>query len=311
VVTPVSLVSLLAFVALVPLAILSVWAHGQLAQVVDYASITGAASHWLATGQFYQPWQIAGPYAIQLGSAVDILHPPVVLWLAVPFVFLPPILWWVIPMAAAMWAVVRMRAAAWTWPVLFMLWALAREVWLVGNVGMWIVAAEALGLLYRWPAVLVLVKPSLAPFALVGVRRRAWWLGLGVLLLLCVPFGALWLDWWRAAIVNPTNGGPLYSFAHVPAMLIPIVAWAGSTRESAAIDRLWTGRGREESTGRRQPGRGWRTRTQRALLRGGRRSRGSLTGGYWHPRAAVSVGIPIVIANDASAIAGGAATVTI
>ena len=183
VVTRVSLVCLVAFVALVPLAILSVWARGQLAQVVDYTSITGASSRWLATGQFYQPWQIAGPYAIHLGSAVDILYPPVVLWLAVPFVFLPPILWWVIPMAATLWAVVpgcvQRRGHG---PSLFMLWAQAREVWLVGNVGMWIVAAEALGLLYGWPAVLVLVKPDARPicalrcapaFVVAGARRSA------------------------------------------------------------------------------------------------------------------------------------------
>ena len=215
------------WVVLVAVLLLSGWAGP--AAGVDYRAITGAASRWLATGSFYEPWQLAGSYAIHYGEAIDVLYPPVVLWLAVPFVFLPALLWWAIPAAATAFGLWQLRPGPWTRMALFALalWPTSIGVWLWGNPGMWALAAESLGLAYGWPAVLVLIKPTLAPFALVGVRRRSWWIALGVFLLLCLPFGALWMDWIRVAIVNPTNGGPEYSLPYLPTMALPLVAWVG------------------------------------------------------------------------------------
>ena len=92
---------------------------------------------------------------------------------------------------------------------------------------MWILAACAMGAAYGWPAVFVLAKPSLAPYALFGVRSRAWWVAFALFMALCAPFGFMWVDWVRATMLNPTNGGILYSLPYVPVMSVPVVAWIG------------------------------------------------------------------------------------
>ena len=75
----------------------------------------------------------------------------------------------------------------------------------------------------------VLLKPSLAPFALFGIRRRSWWLGASVLVVLCLPFGAMWLDW-LSTLRNSQGGGLLYSSLEVFLLLLPLAAWWGRTR---------------------------------------------------------------------------------
>lgn len=203
---------------------------------IDYHFYRGAASDWLAHGTFYLPHQLAGPYPIRYLHAADVLYPPVALYLFVPFVLLPAWTWWAIPMGLTVAALWWLRPATWTWPVMLVLalWPWTPGIYLQGNPGMWIIAFEALGLIVAGPAVLVLIKPSLAPFALPGVRRRAWWVALALFTVACLPFGTLWLDWWRAAVVNPTNGGLLYSLTSVPSMVLPLVAWLGSTRRRRA-----------------------------------------------------------------------------
>jgi ABC-type transport system involved in cytochrome c biogenesis permease component len=99
-----------------------------------------------------------------------------------------------------------------------------------GNPVIWCVAALALATLWRWPAVFVLLKPSLAPFALFGANRRSWWVALAVLVAVSVPFGSLWTDW-VASVLNSRGGGVLYSALEVPMLLIPLVAWAARTRD--------------------------------------------------------------------------------
>jgi hypothetical protein len=195
----------------------------------DFATYRDAAVSWVNGDGFYHARQLAGPYLITDLPRADILYPPIILPLLVPFVALPPQLWWAIPMALTIWAFVRMRPAPWTWPVLLVLWVWPASWmgYILGNPGMWVLAAEAWGLLYGWPAVFVLLKPTLAPFALVGSGHRSWWIALAVFVVACSLFGAMWIDWWRAAVVNPTNGGLAYGLAYVPTMLLPIVAWLG------------------------------------------------------------------------------------
>ena len=60
-----------------------------------------AAESWLADGTWYLPRQLAGPYGIEYG---DVLYPPILLYLLVPFRILPFALWWAIPIAATAWA---------------------------------------------------------------------------------------------------------------------------------------------------------------------------------------------------------------
>jgi hypothetical protein len=192
-----------------------------------------AASRWLAGGPFYDPRQLAGPYEVAHG---DILYPPVGLWLFVPLAVLPVvpalILWWGIPAAITVWAVVRVRPRPVVWPLiaLCLAWPTTPlKVW-TGNPVIWSVAALAVATVWRGGAPFALLKPSLFPFALFGVGQRAWWIGLAIFVALCLPFGAMWGDW-VTTVVNSRGAGLLYSALEAPMLALPLVAWAGRRRE--------------------------------------------------------------------------------
>jgi hypothetical protein len=195
---------------------------------IDFSLYRDVAARWLAGGSYFEPRQLAGPYAIEAG---DVLYPPVALWLFLPFVVVPAILWWALPLGATAWAIWRLRPRPEVWPLLALCvaWPTTLLKTWTGNPVIWAVAALALGMLYRWPSVFVLLKTSLFPFALFGANRRSWWIALAVLVVLSLPFGALWVDW-VASVVNSRGGGPLYSALEIPMLLLPLVAWAGRTR---------------------------------------------------------------------------------
>ena len=198
---------------------------------VDYRLYVGAATSWLHGAPYFQPYQVAGPYPI---SAGDILYPPVALLLFVPFTVLPAILWWLGPAAAVAWCLYRLHPARSAWPFLAACaaWPTTPLKVLTGNPVMWAVAALALGVIYAWPSVLVLVKPSLFPFALIGARTRRWWLALAILVMISLPFGALWIDWVHS-ILNSEGGGIAYSSLEIPMLALPLVAWLGRTKRQA------------------------------------------------------------------------------
>jgi hypothetical protein len=205
---------------------------------VDFDLYRDVTNRWLGGGPFFEPYQVAGPYDIRAG---DVLYPPVALWLFVPFAApagvlagLAAVLWWAMPLGitgVAVWRL-RPRPAAW--------WLIALcvanpttllKIW-TGNPVIWSMAAMAVATMAgstRFAAPFALLKPSLAPFALFGINRRSWWLGLAVFGLLCLPFGALWADW-VASVRNSRGGGLLYSALEIPILLLPLVAWAGRTR---------------------------------------------------------------------------------
>ena len=207
----------------------------------DYRIYRDAAVSWLSGGGFYKQWQLSGHYVIAFTGNYAILYPPVILWLLVPFVYLPWLLWWVLPITAVAHSLWRLRPSIWAWCVLlavFDLWHRTPELFIWGNPGMWAVAALFLGVLYDGPAVLVLLKPSLAPFALSGVRSRRWWAVLIGFLVACVPFAGMWGDYLR--VLLNSNGTLAYSLADVPAMCLPLVAWAGRDGRTfgQALDEL-------------------------------------------------------------------------
>lgn len=189
---------------------------------IDYELYMTATRRWLDGGGFFQAYQLAGPYPIQMG---DVLYPPTGLLLFAPFTILPAVLWWAIPLgitAAALW---RLHPAPVAWPFMALccFWPpfVARLV--AGNPVMWVMAAVALGFFVRWAFVGVLLKPSLFPFALLGVRHRSWWIALGLGIAVSLPFGAMWIDW-AIAVTNSTGGGLLYSLQDVPILLLPVIA---------------------------------------------------------------------------------------
>jgi len=199
---------------------------------VDFTLYRDVTIRWLGGGPYFEPYQLAGPYPI---SAGDVLYPPVALWLFVPFALLPlPVaaaLWWALPILAVAFAVWHLRPRPVSWPLiaLCVAWPTTLLKTWTGNPVIWCVAALALGVLWAWPSVFVVLKPSLGPFALFGVWRRSWWVAAGVLVVASIPLGALWVDW-ITSVVNSQGGGVLYSSLEVPMLLLPLVAWAWRTR---------------------------------------------------------------------------------
>jgi hypothetical protein len=196
---------------------------------VDIALYREAAARWFAGGPFYEPRQLAGPYEVAHG---DILYPPVGLWLFVPIALLPTIpallLWWGIPAAVTIWTIARLRPRPAVWPLiaLCLAWPTTPLKTWTGNPVIWSVAAIALATVWRGASPFSLLKPSLFPFALFGVRQRAWWIGLAIFLVMCLPFGPMWADW-VTTVVNSRGGGLLYSILEAPMLALPLVAWFG------------------------------------------------------------------------------------
>lgn len=226
-----------AVVILIPAAIVA-WLTFSQAETLgrlgaDLTLYLGAAQRWISSGGFYPGHQLAGPYLLADG---DILYPPPILLLIVPFLVLPAVLFWLIPIAAVGAVVAWHRPRAWTWPLmaLALAWPITSLKLVHGNPVMWIVAAAALGTVLAWPSVLVLLKPSLAPFALIGARQRSWWIALGVLAVLSIPFAGLWADYARVALNARSPNGLLYSLDEVPLMLIPVIAWLGRGRRAGS-----------------------------------------------------------------------------
>ena len=189
---------------------------------IDYTLYMDATRRWLAGGSFYAPYQLVSPYPIQMG---DVLYPPNGLLLFAPFTLLPAVVWWVIPLGITAWAVWRMQPSPVAWPfiALCLFWPAFVARMVAGNPVMWVMAAVALGCLYKWPSVLAFLKPSLFPFALIGIRSRSWWIALAGWALVSLPFGLMWFDWIRA-VTNSTGGGLLYSFQDIPILLLPVIA---------------------------------------------------------------------------------------
>lgn len=191
-----------------------------------------ATARLLAGDGWYLQRQLGGPYQIQFG---DVLYPPVTAWFFLPWLVLPGWTFSAVPLGIVAWFVGTARPAAWTWPVMAL--CLVFPVTLIyiayANPTIWVAAFVALGLRFAWPGVLVLLKPSLAPFALIGIRSRGWWVGLVLLGLASLPFLALTLDYPRI-LLDSRGSSLLYSGTSVPILALPIVAWLGRTVGRAA-----------------------------------------------------------------------------
>jgi len=194
---------------------------------VDYDFFMRAGHRFVDGQGFYLEHQLTGPYVMTIG--VDTLYPPTVLFLFVPFLVLPAVLWWAIPLGIIGYAIWRWRPAMWAWPLLaFALWW-PRDMSMVilGSTGMWISAFVAAGLLWGWGGPLILMKPTLAPFALAGFPRRAWWAGVGLVVVASAVTLPLWPDY-VTAMMNGSGLSPIpYTLPDLPLIFLPVVAWAG------------------------------------------------------------------------------------
>jgi hypothetical protein len=197
----------------------------------DYRIVISAAARWLSGDGFYLPYQLAGPYdhGAYVGSESPVLYPPTMLLLFAPFTVLPAVLWWVIPLIVTSLVIVGHRPRAIVWPVLAILTVFPMTQWEVvtGNPVMWFTMALGLGTKYLWPSVAVLLKPTIALFALFGSWSRSWWMALGVLGLLSLSFLPMWPEYIEVLRNTQTPMGPLFSLNQYPMLLIPVVAWLG------------------------------------------------------------------------------------
>lgn len=190
----------------------------------DRGHYMDAARRFLDTGQPYLPWEIAGPFDY---TPLTFLHPPLALWLMVPFSFLPDVLWYVAPVVIVLAVLASWRPSPLALAIvgLCILWPRTPAMVVTGNTDMWVAALVALGLRFGLPGPFVLIKPSLGPLALAGIHRRAWWVGLAVVIAISLPFGSLWYDWIRVVLHAP--GGLLYSALALPGTVFPVFAWWG------------------------------------------------------------------------------------
>jgi hypothetical protein len=190
---------------------------------LDIGHYLDGTRRWLDTGSPYLPSEVAAPFDF---APLTFLHPPVALYLFVPFLFLPVVFWWAIPLGIVAWSIVSWRPATWTWPILVgaLVFTRFHVPLIVGNTDLWVWAGVAAGLRFGWPALVVVVKPSLGPLVFAGARHRSWWIGVAVVAVACVPFGALWFEW--LAVVRHSPASLTYSVANVPWLLVPVVAWA-------------------------------------------------------------------------------------
>lgn len=208
------------FAVLVPYVLSQKYALG-----VDFHQYMGATRSWLDGDGFYKARQLGGPYVIEGG---DILYPPTLLYLLVPFVVLPEFLWWLIPIGIVSYTVWRLRPALWALVLIAIALALPRDQALIlfGNPTMWTTAAVAAGVLWGWPAAFVLLKPSLAPFALLGITTRGWWIVVVALAVATLPLLPLFFQY--LAVLRDSNATIAYSLQDVPIVLVPLIAMLGS-----------------------------------------------------------------------------------
>ncbi len=196
----------------------------------DRAHYVAATVRWLDTGTPYLANDVAAPFDYQPDT---FLHPPIALLLFVPFIWLPSIVWYAIPIAIVITLVFAWRPERWTWPILAacIAWPRTSGMLIVGNTDLWVAAFVALGLRSGWGWALIALKPSFAPLALLGARRRVFWIAVAVVGAISIPFGRMWLDWFSVVVHAP--GGVLYSILGLPLVLLPAVAYAGRTRGGA------------------------------------------------------------------------------
>lgn len=209
---------------------------------IDFGIYMQALDRWLDTGQWYQARQLTGPYAIALG---DVLYPPVLIVLLLPFKVLGGLAWALTPLAIISLSVWRQRPRLWATVLILLCVAIpyTPAKFVFGNPVIWAAAALALaigpGRLSHWPAAFVLLKPSVAVFAFFGVRDRRWWLaavGLGAISLLFLEATLQYPQVLLDARTNPVDGrgGILYSLQEFPLLAIPLIAWLGA-RERAPL----------------------------------------------------------------------------
>ena len=200
---------------------------------VDVRVWIALGHRWLETGSLYAPFQLAGPYPANTFTDVAQtpgLYPPAAGPVFALVALLPtPLLalWWLVPIAILCSLVAHWRPAWWTWPLIAACLAWPQTLWqfIVGGTSMWMAALVAAGFVWPGVAALILLKPTLALFALIGIRNWRWWTIVAAITVLTLL--GPWRDYLVAIVNGRDSGGLRYSLGHYPLMLIPVFAWLG------------------------------------------------------------------------------------
>ncbi len=187
---------IVALLATVALQVATIWIpnmqNGEAPPGMDYGFYVERTQSWMGGDGFYRDRQLHGPYDIENGDA---LYPPPIIVLMLPWaVGAPAALWWAIPIGLTVLALRKLKPPLWTWVVLAAVLVYRRTLIAIvlGNPAIWAFAGILAGAAWGWPAVLALVKPVLAPFALVGAPRRSFWIALAVAAVVSLAFLPLW-----------------------------------------------------------------------------------------------------------------------
>src|SRR3954454_7890563 len=196
----------------------------------DLRGYVEASRSWLAGDGFSLPRQLHGPYPIELG---DVLYPPTTLYLFIPFLVLPYQLWWVLAVGLLGFVVWSWRPALWAVASILVCLALPNQpvLYFRGAPVIMFAALVAAALRWKWPGALILLKPSILPFALIGIRTRGWWITAAILLAVTLPLIPLIPDWLRAVVDARGPEGWLYSVKDLPLLMVPVIAYLGRTRD--------------------------------------------------------------------------------
>jgi hypothetical protein len=197
---------------------------------IDRDLYVALGERWATSGSMYLPYQFSAyPVAVeQLPGAREVatmpgLYPPI----AGPFFwligFVPAILWWAIPLSIIAWSLRGSRP--WTWPILaaVLCWPNTASSVIAGNSTMWVTAGVAFASRWGWPAVAVLLKPSFAPLALIGMWHRGFWVAAALLLIVSIPMAGEWVRYVQV-LANGQGPGVLYSVPDIPLVVAPMLA---------------------------------------------------------------------------------------
>ena len=209
--------------------------HPHLVWGCDLTLYQQAVRSWFGGAAPYAHYQLAGPYVVETGA---ILYPPITLVLLAPSLLLPLPFWLLAPLVITGAVIYRLRPQPWAMLAIgfCFLYRPSYELIMAGNPVIWLMAALATAIHWRPAAALVLLKPSLFPFALVGIRSRGWWLIVGLFALVSLALLPQTLDW-LTAVINGRGprSGLLYSYHDVPLLSVPYIAWLGSNGQLEAV----------------------------------------------------------------------------
>jgi len=191
----------------------------------DLVGYLEGARRFLETGTPYAADQLSGQHWHL--EPHSFIHPPSALFLMVPFLWLPAVLWWILPIVGTAALIRGWRPAPWTWPLMMLsvAWPRSAGTIVAGNSDLWAAMFVALGCRYGWGFALLAIKPTFAPLALLRARSRTLWLALAIVAAISLPMLGLWLQY--ATVIRNTDIDLLYSVLNLPLILLPVVAWAG------------------------------------------------------------------------------------